>query len=59
MPLAYVIRREDDGLRYAFAVPLFATRFQREAACTLQQREPQGLTAALTWESSESLSGRV
>jgi hypothetical protein len=48
LQLAYVIRREDDGLRYAFAVPLFATQFQREEACTLQQRELQAMTATLT-----------
>ncbi|MFG6109818.1 hypothetical protein [Stenotrophomonas nematodicola] len=43
LQLAYVIRREDDGPRFVFAVPLFATQFQGEEARTLHQRELQAM----------------
>lgn len=48
LQLAYVIRREEDGLRFVFAVPLFATQFQREEARTLLQRELQAFNVAPT-----------
>lgn len=48
LQLAYVIRREQDGPRFVFAVPLFATQFQWEEARTLQQRELQAFSAAPT-----------
>lgn len=41
LQLAYVIRRDDSGRRYVFAVPLFATQFQLDEARALQQRELQ------------------
>ncbi|MGE8216225.1 MAG: hypothetical protein ACN6RD_08515 [Stenotrophomonas maltophilia] len=43
LQLAYVIRRDEDGPRFVFAVPLFATQFQWEEARTLQQRELQAM----------------
>ncbi len=48
LQLAYVIRREHDGLPYVFAVPLFATQFQREEVQALLQRELQSASAAPT-----------
>lgn len=48
LQLAYVIRREEDGPRFVFAVPLFATQFQWEEARMLQQRELQAFSAAPT-----------
>jgi hypothetical protein len=41
LQLAYVIRRENEGVQYVFAVPLFATQFQREEVEALLQRELQ------------------
>jgi hypothetical protein len=43
LQLAYVIRREADGLPYVFAVPVFVTQFQREEVQVLLQRELQAL----------------
>jgi hypothetical protein len=43
-----VIRRDDSGARFVFAVPLFATQFQLEEARALQQRELQALASAAT-----------
>jgi hypothetical protein len=48
LQLAYVIRRDDSGARFVFAVPLFATQFQLEEARALQQRELQALASAAT-----------
>ncbi len=45
LQLAYVIRRENEGLPYVFAVPLFATQFQREEVEALLQRELQASNA--------------
>jgi hypothetical protein len=45
LQLAYVIRREADGLPYVFAVPVFVTQFQREEVQVLLQRELQALVA--------------
>jgi len=46
LQLAYVIRRDDSGARFVFAVPLFATQFQLEEARALQQRELQAMVLA-------------
>jgi hypothetical protein len=46
LQLAYVIRRDDSGTRFVFAVPLFATQFQLAEARALQQRELQALALA-------------
>lgn len=45
LQLAYVIRRESDGLPFVFAVPVFATQFQREEVQALLQRELQAMCA--------------
>jgi len=45
LQLAYVIRREADGLPFVFAVPVFATQFQREEVVALLQRELQAMCA--------------
>ncbi|WP_282245505.1 ATP-binding protein [Stenotrophomonas sp. PS02300] len=45
LQLAYVVRREADGLPYVFAVPVFVTQFQREEVQALLQRELQALAA--------------
>lgn len=45
LQLAYVIRREADGLPFVFAVPVFATQFQREEVLALLQRELQAVCA--------------
>ncbi|MEG2803169.1 hypothetical protein [Stenotrophomonas sp.] len=47
LQLAYVIRRDEEGARFVFAVPLFATQFQREEAHTLGKRELQALAEAM------------
>ena len=43
LQLAHVIQREDDGVQFVFAVPLFATQFQHEEAQALLQRELQAI----------------
>ncbi len=43
LQLAYVIRREADGLPFVFAVPVFVTQFQREEVQALVQRELQAM----------------
>ncbi len=45
LQLAYVIRRDADGLPFVFAVPVFATQFQREEVLELLQRELHALSA--------------
>lgn len=45
LQLAYVIRRDADGLPFVFAVSVFATQFQREEVLALLQRELQVLCA--------------
>jgi hypothetical protein len=45
LQLAYVVRRDADGLPYVFAVPVFVTQFQREEVQALLQRELQALAA--------------
>jgi hypothetical protein len=45
LQLAYVIRRDADGLPYVFAVPVFSTQFQLEEVQALLQRELQALAA--------------
>jgi len=45
LQLAYVIRREADGLPFVFAVPVFATQFQRDEVLALLQRELQAMCA--------------
>ncbi|OEZ00980.1 MULTISPECIES: ATP-binding protein [Stenotrophomonas] len=45
LQLAYVIRREADGLPFVFAVPVFVTQFQREEVQALLQRELQAMGA--------------
>jgi hypothetical protein len=48
LQLAYVVRRDADGLPYVFAVPVFTTQFQLEEVQALLQRELQALaTTAL------------
>lgn len=46
LQLAYVIKREDDGPNFVFAVPLFATQFQYEEVAALLQRELQAMSGA-------------
>jgi len=46
LQLAYVIRRDDDGVQFVFAVPLFVTQFQHEEVAALLQRELQAVAGA-------------